>query len=100
MFLHQPANSKHWRDSGHGLEKKQSATWSMQEDTALAHAVSSLKTGKGLEHHFPQAYSQVGAGKTDVQTVTDVAFVVKVLNVVREADGLVITDVMLLLLDL
>ena len=96
---HQLAYSKHCRDSGHGLEKKQSATWSKQEDTALPQPVLSPKTGRGLEHHFPQAYSQAGADTTEVQVVAEVTFVVSVLNVVSEADELVNFDVMILLLD-
>lgn len=93
-FPHQLANSKHWRASGNELEKKQSATWSRQEDAALPHDALSLKRGKGLEHHFPTAYSQVGAGATDVQGV---AFVTEVLNVVSDADEVMILDVILLL---
>ena len=67
---HHSANPKHWRAAGHEFVKKQSATWSKQEDAALPQDVSSLKKGRGLEHHFPLAYSQVGAGAMDVHGVT------------------------------
>lgn len=59
----------------------------------------SPKTGKGLEHHFPQVYSQVGAGTMDVHAVAEVTFVVKVLKVVSEADKLVNFDVIMVLMD-
>ena len=68
--MHHSANPKHWRASGHEFVEKQSATWSKQEDTALPQDVLSLKKGSGLEHHFPLAYSQVGAGAMDVHGVT------------------------------
>ncbi|MCJ1467371.1 hypothetical protein MMC07_005995 [Pseudocyphellaria aurata] len=91
---HQLANSKHWSASGHEFVKKQSATWSRHEDTALPQDALSLKTGKGLEHHFPHAYSQVGTGAIDVHGAT---CVVEVINVVRDADEVVALDVILLL---
>lgn len=90
---HQLANSKHWRASGHEFVKKQSATWSRHEDTALPQDALSLKTGKGLEHHFPHTYSQVGTGAIDVHGVT---CVVEVINVVRDVDEVTTLDVMLL----
>lgn len=93
-FTHQLANSKHWRASGHELVKKQSATCSRQDETALPQDALSLKKGKGLEHHFPHAYSHVGAGAMDVHGVT---FVVDVLSVVSDADEVMTLDVILLL---
>lgn len=91
---HHSENSKHWRDSGHELVKKQSATWSRQEDTALPQDRLSLMKGKGFEHQFPITYSQVGTGATAVHGVT---LVVEVLNVVSDADEVMMLDVILLL---
>lgn len=100
MSTHQLANSKHCRASGQELVEKQSATWRRQEDTALPQPGLSLKTGKGLEHHFPHSYSQAGTGTLEMHCVAENTFVVDVLRVVSEADEVISFDVETWRLDL
>lgn len=67
---HQEENSKQFRLSGNPACKKQEASCTLQAATALEQELGSLKGGRGLEHHFPHLYSQVGVGDTvtvDVQ---------------------------------
>ena len=70
------------------LVNKQSTTWSTHEETAFWHEELSPKLGSGLEHHFPIAYSQVGAGAVDVHFDAADA-VVDVLKVLDENEVMV-----------
>jgi len=65
-FTHQSPNSKHFRFSGNPAFKKHDTFCTAQAETAFAHELWSLKSGSGLEHHFPHLYSQVGAGGVTV----------------------------------
>lgn len=62
MDWHQDWYLAHWREAGHPALRKQSAIWRMHSATAILQVGWSEKMGMGLEHHFPQPYSQVGAG--------------------------------------
>lgn len=48
--------------SGKPAFRKQDATCTEQEATAVQQEFLSVNLGMGLEHHFPHLYSQGGAG--------------------------------------
>jgi hypothetical protein len=56
--------SKQFKLSGHPACKKQLVVCTRQFVTAVLQEPPSLKGGRGLEHHFPHLYSQVGIGVT------------------------------------
>jgi hypothetical protein len=69
-------------DSGQPALKKQEAIWILQEDHAVRQLASSVKSGRGVEHHFPHLYSQVGGVTTvAVQMAGPVAVEVVVVTV-------------------
>ena len=75
--------------------RKQSAIWRIHSATATWQLGLSVKGGRGLEHHFPQLYSQVGVGVTVAEThlVGEVDEVVVVVLLVIEVVKDVVEDV-------
>jgi hypothetical protein len=64
---------KQFRESGQPACRKQDVSWIAQFETAMEHSFLLVKGGRGLEHHFPHLYSQVGVGEmvvVDVQRET------------------------------
>ena len=92
MDWHQDWYLAHWRLAGQPAERKQSAIWRMHSATAILHVGLSENTGMGLEHHFPQPYSQVGKG---VVVTMHLVLEVVVLEVIGEVvlEGFVVAEV-------
>lgn len=84
--MHQLAYSPQLRDSGNPACKKQEASWTEQAETALKQEPWSVQVGRGLEHHLPHWYSQVGVGETVTVEVQREAVVFVV--VVQVVEGL------------
>jgi hypothetical protein len=95
---HQSAKSKQSRASGQPALRKQEATWILQDDHAAKQLTSSVKSGSGVEHHFPHLYSHLG-GVTMVAVHTAGAvevvdtFVVRVEEVTLEVPEVVAAEV-------
>lgn len=85
--------------SGKPACTKQEANWTLQAATALPQELLSVKGGRGLEHHLPHLYSQVGLG--DIVTVEVQREAVVLVDVVVGGAGVVVGfDVVEQLVDL
>jgi hypothetical protein len=78
--------------SGKPAWRKQEATWRVQEEWAAQQEVESLKVGRGVEHHLPHLYSQVGVGEMVVVEVQRDAVLVVDVEVVGGVVGWDVVD--------
>ena len=90
---HQDWYLAHCSEAGQPAVRKQSAIWRIHSATATLQDGLSSQVGRGFEHHFPQEYSQVGAGAVAVHLV----LVVVVEEVLEVEDVLLVVDVEVLL---
>lgn len=86
MDWHQDWYLAHCRLAGQPAERKQSAICRIHSATAILQLGWSEKIGRGLEHHLPQPYSQVGVGAAMETHLVD-----EVVDLVDE--GVVFVDV-------